>query len=133
MPKKKKIMCKKCKTVVDLKENPPNKTWNIISPMPDKEGRVTVTIMGSFSCANCGASIRTSIQKIKGDNFSTGKSKKQEMLEIIETSEEPIEIDELSTRLGMNTMTIKKALAAMIKKGLITGTIEGEVFVPKNR
>ncbi len=88
--------------------------------------------MGSFRCANCGASIRTSIQKIKGDDFSTGKSKRQEMLELITASEEPIEIDELSTRLGMNTITIRKALTAMIKKGIITGTVEGERFIPES-
>ncbi|MFX1511022.1 MAG: hypothetical protein ACFFCQ_00335 [Promethearchaeota archaeon] len=133
MAKKKKISCKKCGTVVNPNENPPQKTWNIISPMPDKEGRVTVTIMGSFRCSNCGASIRAAIQKIKGDDFVSGKSKKQEMLELIEARREPIEINELSTMLGMKTVTIRKALTAMIKKELITGAIQGELFIPKKK
>ena len=131
MARKKKIICKKCQTIVNPKENPPVKTWNIISPMPDKEGRVTVTIMGSFRCAKCGASIRTSIQKIKGDEFSAGKSKKQELLEIIEAAEEPLDLAELGARLSMNEITIQKAFKALIMKGIVSGTIEDNKYIPK--
>ncbi len=53
--------CPKCGTRV--KE--PVKTWTLVSPMPDKYGRITVTVMGSFTCPNCGYSWRGVVKKLK--------------------------------------------------------------------
>ncbi|MHA1168391.1 MAG: hypothetical protein ACTSRU_11255, partial [Candidatus Hodarchaeales archaeon] len=50
--KEKKIICKKCSTVIDPVKTPPKKTWQLVSPMPDKDGNVTLTVMGSFTCPN---------------------------------------------------------------------------------
>ncbi|MHA1329956.1 MAG: chromatin protein Cren7, partial [Candidatus Hodarchaeales archaeon] len=69
---RKKISCKKCGAIIDPSINPPEKTWQLISPMPDKEGRVTLTIMGSFRCKECGASVRGSLKKIRGDEIGSG-------------------------------------------------------------
>ncbi len=43
----------------------PKRTWQLVSPFPDAQGRVTVTVMGSFECPNCGHKWRTAISKIK--------------------------------------------------------------------
>ncbi|MCI4455711.1 MAG: chromatin protein Cren7 [Sulfolobus sp.] len=51
MPRKKQqdpYVCPKCGTRVEK----PEKTWQLISPIPDAQGRITITIMGSFSCPN---------------------------------------------------------------------------------
>ncbi|MEB3846904.1 MAG: chromatin protein Cren7, partial [Desulfurococcales archaeon] len=48
MPRRRKkrdpFVCPRCGTRV----SEPVKTWTIVSPIPDKYGRITVTIMGSF-------------------------------------------------------------------------------------
>ncbi|MEM4482103.1 MAG: chromatin protein Cren7 [Desulfurococcaceae archaeon] len=41
------------------------KTWNMVSPLPDKAGRITVTVMGSLRCLSCGYSWRGPISKLK--------------------------------------------------------------------
>lgn len=41
------------------------KTWNMVSPLPDKAGRITVTIMGSLRCRSCGYSWRGPVSKLK--------------------------------------------------------------------
>ncbi|NOZ30984.1 MAG: chromatin protein Cren7 [Crenarchaeota archaeon] len=81
MPRRKKkdpFICPSCGTRV----NEPVKTWTIVSPIPDKYGRITVTIMGSFQCPNCGAKWKDSIKKIKtgGDEeaMREGEEKKEE-------------------------------------------------------
>jgi len=43
----------------------PVKTWTLVSPIPDRKGRITVTVMGSFVCPSCGRSWRTVVKKIK--------------------------------------------------------------------
>ncbi len=43
----------------------PVKTWQLVAPMPDRYGRITITIMGVFECPNCGHRWRTVISKIK--------------------------------------------------------------------
>lgn len=43
----------------------PAKTWTLVSPLPDKYGRVTVTVMGSFECPNCGYKWRAVVKKLK--------------------------------------------------------------------
>jgi predicted RNA-binding Zn-ribbon protein involved in translation (DUF1610 family) len=64
----------------------PDKTWQTVSPLPDALGRVTITIMGSYRCPNCGYSWRGIVSKIKaggsGVEIETrGKGKKLEASE----------------------------------------------------
>ncbi len=105
MPKKKKkdpFVCPKCGTRVQE----PKKTWQLVSPMPDSKGRITITVMGSFECPNCGHKWRGVVSKIKvGDEVEVeaggkkkslkGKGKKEEPRreegEIIELDIEEIE------------------------------------------
>ncbi len=65
MPRKKAgkdpFVCPKCGTRVE----DPVKTWTLVSPFPDKYGRITVTVMGSFVCPNCGYRWRAVIKKLK--------------------------------------------------------------------
>ncbi len=53
--------CPKCGAIV--KE--PEKTWQLTAPIPDRKGRITVTIMGIFVCPNCGHRWRGVVSKIK--------------------------------------------------------------------
>lgn len=54
------FICPRCGTRVE-----PSKTWQLVSPLPDSKGRITITIMGSFVCPNCGYRWRAVISKIK--------------------------------------------------------------------
>lgn len=67
----------------------PIRTWTLVSPIPDKYGRVTVTVMGAFVCDSCGRTWSSPIQKIK----SGGEERR------VEVSGEPetivIDIEEL--------------------------------------
>ncbi|MCS7107987.1 MAG: chromatin protein Cren7 [Sulfolobales archaeon] len=69
------VKCPKCNSEIK-----PEKTWQLISPLPDSEGRITITIMGSFNCSNCGYRWRGVVSKIKtgGDDVEVegGASKK---------------------------------------------------------
>ncbi len=58
---KKTFQCPKCGTVV----NEPKKTWQLTAPLPDKRGRITVTIMGLFECPSCGYKWRGVVSKVK--------------------------------------------------------------------
>ena len=77
--KKDPYVCPKCGTRV----TEPLKTWTLVSPMPDKHGRITITIMGSFQCPNCGYKWRAVIKKIKEGGYPAAEQEKQEG-EIIE-------------------------------------------------
>jgi len=41
------------------------KTWNLVSPIPDRAGRITVTVMGVLKCNTCGYKWRATISKLK--------------------------------------------------------------------
>ncbi len=43
----------------------PAKTWQLVAPLPDAEGRITITVMGSFKCPNCGYSWRGRVSTLK--------------------------------------------------------------------
>ena len=76
MPRKKDpYVCPRCGTRVQE----PAKTWTIVSPLPDKYGRITITIMASFVCPNCGYKWRAPIQKIKtgGEEGEKGREKEE--------------------------------------------------------
>ncbi|AEE94213.1 hypothetical protein [Acidianus hospitalis] len=69
MPKRKQKeidICPNCGTKVDK----PVKTWNLVSPLPDAEGRITITVMGSYVCPNCGYKWRGVVSKIKAGGSS---------------------------------------------------------------
>jgi len=72
------LRCPKCGLDVQ-----PEKTWQLISPLPDSEGRITITIMGSFKCSNCGHIWRGVVSKIKagGDNVEVEGSASKRVLE----------------------------------------------------
>ncbi len=55
------LTCPKC----DSKNINVVKTWNLVSPLPDREGRVTVTVMGVLKCKECGYSWRGVVSKLK--------------------------------------------------------------------
>jgi len=58
---KKTLVCPKCNSSnVDVV-----KTWNLISPLPDREGRITLTIMGVLKCKECGYSWKGVVSKLK--------------------------------------------------------------------
>ncbi len=42
----------------------PYKTWQLVSPLPDSRGRITITIMGMYQCSN-GHKWRAVVSKIK--------------------------------------------------------------------
>lgn len=46
-------------------ETQPSKMWHLTSPIPDSEGRVVITIMGSFKCPNCGHSWRGRVNVLR--------------------------------------------------------------------
>ena len=47
------------------KAEKPIKTWQLVSPLPDAYGRITITVMGSYRCESCGHSWRAVVSKIK--------------------------------------------------------------------
>lgn len=53
--------CPSCGT----RASSPIRTWTLVSPIPDRYGRVTVTVMGAFVCENCGKTWSGPIQKFK--------------------------------------------------------------------
>ncbi len=78
MPRRRKkrdpFVCPRCGTRV----SEPVKTWTIVSPIPDKYGRITVTIMGSFVCPNCGYKWRDAIKKFKTGGEEPGERREEE-------------------------------------------------------
>lgn len=75
--------CPKCgSTKIDVV-----KTWNLISPLPDREGRITLTVMGVFKCSNCGYSWKGTVSKLKiGRGVEAGVEGKQVIVEEEERS-----------------------------------------------
>lgn len=130
MVKKKGIWCKKCDTQINPVDYPPSKTWQLMSPMPDKQGRVTLTVMGSFRCPNCGKAVRGVLKKIKGDEIGSTVSKKELLINSIKEIQEPTAIEEISVA-GINSpISVEKAIIALIKAGSVTGEIKEGKFYP---
>ncbi|BCU68501.1 hypothetical protein HS7_19380 [Sulfolobales archaeon HS-7] len=48
----------------------PTKTWQLISPLPDAKGRITITVMGSYVCEQCGYHWKGVVSKIKAGGSS---------------------------------------------------------------
>ncbi len=128
--RKKKISCKKCGHVINPIETPPEKTWQLISPMPDKEGRVTLTIMGSFHCPICNASIRASLKKVRGDEIGSGKSKKELLIQAVNLVREATPIDQIEIA-GISTTAVGKAIETLITQGELNGRVKDGIFYPQ--
>ena len=128
--RKKKISCKKCGHIINPVETPPEKTWQLISPMPDKEGRVTLTIMGSFHCPMCNASVRASLKKVRGDEIGSGKSKKELLIQAVNLVQEPTPIDQIEIT-GISAAAVGKAISTLISQGKLNGKVEGGIFHPQ--
>ncbi len=97
MPRRKRdpYVCPRCGTRTE-----PVKTWQLVSPFPDSKGRITITVMGSFVCPNCGHRWRAVISKIKvgGDEVEVEAGQKKASLKKEEARQEKregeiIEID----------------------------------------
>ncbi|PUA33248.1 MAG: hypothetical protein B7O98_02095 [Zestosphaera tikiterensis] len=43
----------------------PETTWQVVSPLPDAEGRITITVMGTFTCPSCGHKWKGKVSSIK--------------------------------------------------------------------
>ncbi len=125
------ISCKSCGQVVNPKENPPSSTWTLTSPLPDKEGRITLTVMGSFDCPRCGKNIKAAMKKIKSDDEISGKSKKEVLLDLLQSQKSDISIDELSEQIGLTASAIQKATELLIKRKEVSGTLENGIYKVK--
>ncbi|MEM4737852.1 MAG: chromatin protein Cren7, partial [Acidilobaceae archaeon] len=69
----------------------PVRTWTLVSPIPDREGRVTVTVMGAFVCPECGKTWNATLQKLKSGGLkSEGSEKEEGEPQIIEFSVEEL-------------------------------------------
>lgn len=132
MPKKDKntIVCKNknCGSTFSKLEASPTKTWNLISPLPDKEGRLTITIMGTYPCPNCGRSNTSVVAKFKDVEKGDKKSKREQLIELLE-SEDQVILAEIALKFGFSEVTVKKAVEALIRQGRIHGQIEDETFI----
>ncbi|MHA2364928.1 MAG: hypothetical protein ACXAC7_13310 [Candidatus Hodarchaeales archaeon] len=128
--KEKGIRCKGCGQVINPTETPPSSTWTLTSPMPDKQGRITLTVMGSFTCPRCSKNVKAAMKKIKSDDESSGKSKKEVLMETLLALDKKTSLEEISTSLKMNQTTVGKALSLLIKRGEVQGKIEDNYFVP---
>ena len=125
------ISCKSCGQLINPKENPPSSTWTLTSPLPDKEGRITLTVMGSFDCPRCGKNIKAAMKKIKSDDEVSGKSKKEVLIDILKAQDSNITIDELANKIGLTPAAIQKATELLIKRKEIIGKIENGVYTVK--
>jgi len=90
------FVCPNCGTRVQE----PVKTWTLVSPLPDKHGRITVTVMGSFECPNCGYKWRAVVKKLKvGGEEQPAKARGQAKEEKRQGEIIEIDLDELDEEL----------------------------------
>jgi len=71
------VKCPRCGAEVS-----PERTWQVISPLPDAYGRITITVLGSFKCSSCGYSWKGKVSTVKvgpeGEvSFGEGKKHKR--------------------------------------------------------
>ncbi|MFQ6124355.1 MAG: hypothetical protein ACE5R6_07085 [Candidatus Heimdallarchaeota archaeon] len=132
MPKKdiNTIVCKNksCERPFSKLEISPTKTWNLISPLPDKEGRLTITIMGSYPCPHCGKSNTSIVTKFKDVEEGEKKSKREQLIEFLGSADQVI-LAEIALKFGFSEVTIKKAVETLIRQGRIRGEIEDDTFI----
>lgn len=68
--------------VCGVRVTDPERTWTVVSPIPDSKGRVTVTVMGSFRCPN-GHTWKAVIKKFKSGGEEEGEEAPPEPGEVI--------------------------------------------------
>lgn len=122
------IKCK-CGNTWMPHEVPTNKEWNMISPMPDKDGNVTITIMATWTCPKCGKSKTGAKGKTKGE-FKEEDTPKYK-IETAITSGKEFSISKLADDTGFDIENIKKIIPMYMKKKKIKGTIQGDKFIPQ--
>lgn len=86
MPRKKQsdpYICPTC----GVKVEKPVKTWQLVSPIPDAYGRITITVMGSFECPN-GHKWKAVVSKIRAGGSSVEVEGKKGVKKIGEEKEE---------------------------------------------
>lgn len=126
--KVKKIVCKKCGETWLPDEVPTNKEWTKMAPMPDSEGRVTIMQMATWSCPSCGKTKMGLKGKYK-DEGTTGPSKGDKLIQVIENSGEKIALADIAAELSFSIDNVEKALQAFIKRKAISGKIENDYFI----
>ncbi len=128
--KVKSISCKKCGFEFEIgsKDDLDNRTkeWPFVAPMPDSEGRVTITQMAVWKCPKCGKTIRGSVGKTKGE-FS-GKSKKQ-LIEDKLAEGVDFDIEVFANSMGAKKENLIKILSRKIEMGTLKGKIDGDMFI----
>ena len=122
------ISCGNCGQTINPTETPPSSTWTLTSPLPDKQGRITLTVMGSFTCPRCGKNVRTAMKKIKSDEEGGGKSKKELLVETIQGLKSDTSLEEIASKIGLNSKSIEKAISLLIKKGEVKGKINNGIY-----
>lgn len=100
MPRKKedKPKCPQCGS----NEFNVDKTWQLVSPLPDKAGRITITVMGVMTCKRCGHSWRGVVSKIKvgdkgvvvGDKVLEEKEEKERRVKEIVIDIDDLDLDD---------------------------------------
>ncbi len=130
--KRKTKKCPKCGyEFKEISEETAIKTWHLVSPLPDKQGRITVTLMGTWKCPQCGYTIRGVISKIKVGEETRTVNRTQMLIDILRNSER-ITIKDIADKFNMEESTIEKAIMYLIKKGKIKGQIMNGVFIREN-
>ncbi|MHA1115259.1 MAG: hypothetical protein ACTSPJ_03720 [Candidatus Heimdallarchaeaceae archaeon] len=129
MAKKKKIKCKKCGAEWLPNEVETKKEWNMISPMPDKDGNVTITRMASWNCPSCGKNVAGAKGKTKGE-FRVEDTPKYKIEHALDSGEE-VDLEELAEEIGFKVENLIKIIPAYMKKKGLKGEIKGNKFIPK--
>jgi len=89
MSEKTSVVCPKCGS----KNVEVDRTWQLTSPLPDKYGRITVTVMGVMKCRDCGYKWRGVVSKIKVGGGSVAIGEKEVELEREERRVKEIVLD----------------------------------------
>ena len=123
----KKVRCKKCNYEFLPSDVKPDSTWEMIAPMPDKDGNITVTVMAVWTCPQCGSKIKGALSKIKVGQDVKGMNRTQILIETL-TKVESISIAEVAEKIRVSEETARKAIEYLLRKGSVKGEIRGNFF-----
>ena len=129
MAKQKLIKCKACGEEWIPTDVPTKKEWNIVSPMPDKQGNVTITRMATWDCPSCGKNRTGAKGKTKGE-FKKEDTPKYKIEHALDSGEK-INLEELAEEIGFDINSIKKIIPMYQKKKNLKGEIRDNFFIPK--